>query len=91
MILVPCPWCGDRNSQEFRYVGQSSPRPDPATTTPEEWRHYLYLEENPAGWMTETWYHRAGCRRYFVAARHTVTNEFRESRRPAAQLRERSS
>ncbi len=87
MILVACPWCGDRNSMEFRAVGESKKRPDPATATPAEWRHYLYNKSNPAGWVTETWYHRAGCRRYFAMERHTVTNEIRETRRPAAQLR----
>ncbi len=87
MILVSCPWCGPRNSSEFRYVGESKGRPDPNAATPEEWRRYLYVKSNPADWATETWYHRAGCRRFFAVERHTVTNEIRETRRPAAQLR----
>ena len=87
MILIPCPHCGERNASEFRYVGESKKRPDPVAANQEEWRAYLYLKNNPAGWATETWYHRAGCRRFFAAERHTVTNEIRETRRPAAQLR----
>ena len=87
MIIVNCPYCGDRNVTEFRCVGESKKRPDPITTDKETWRAYLYLKDNPAGWVTETWYHRAGCRRYFAAERHTVTNEIRETRRPDAQLR----
>jgi heterotetrameric sarcosine oxidase delta subunit len=89
MILIACPWCGARNSAEFRYVGESRPRPDVTNATPEEWRRYLYLRSNPAGWTTETWFHRAGCRRYFTAERHTVTNEIRVTRRPSRQLEER--
>ena len=81
MILLPCPYCGPRNSSEFRYVGESKPRPDPVTTTEEAWRDYLYNHSNPAGWVTEQWYHRAGCRKYFVAERHTVSNEVRSTRR----------
>jgi heterotetrameric sarcosine oxidase delta subunit len=87
MILVPCPWCGPRNAEELRFVGDARARPDPATVTPEEWRAYLYLRPNEAGWVTETWYHRSGCQRYFVVERHRVTNEIRASRPPAAQAR----
>ena len=79
MILVPCPHCGPRNVSEFRHVGESTARPDPDSATPEQWRDYLYLRRNPAGWTIETWYHRAGCRAYFGAERHTVTNQFRRS------------
>jgi sarcosine oxidase subunit delta len=87
LILVPCPWCGRRNSQEFRYVGEAKARPDPASTTPDEWRAYLYLKANPADWVIETWFHRSGCRRYLSVERHTVTNVIRSSDKPAAQRR----
>ena len=85
MILLPCPYCGQRNVAEFRYVGEVSTRPDPNETGIEEWRAYLYTRNNPAGWTTETWFHRAGCRQHLVAERHTITNEVRTSRLPAAQ------
>jgi heterotetrameric sarcosine oxidase delta subunit len=87
MLSVPCPWCGPRNADEFRFVGDVRSRPDPTSASPETWRAYLYLERNEAGWTTETWYHRAGCRRYFVAERHRTSNEFRGSRPPSAQAR----
>jgi len=79
VILIPCPHCGPRNSDEFVWAGERARRPDPAATTmtPAEWRAYLYERVNPAGWTTETWYHRFGCRRYLVVERHTVTNEIR--------------
>jgi sarcosine oxidase subunit delta len=86
MITVPCPWCGPRNSTDLRYVGEARPRPAPSSTTPEEWRSYLYLRDNPAGWTTETWYCRSGCRRFFVVERHTVTNEIKGARPPRRQL-----
>lgn len=75
MIQLPCPWCGPRNVTEFRHVGESTPRPDPAATTPQEWRCYLYTRRNPRGRVLETWYHGAGCRRYFRLERDTVSNE----------------
>jgi heterotetrameric sarcosine oxidase delta subunit len=77
MLLVPCPHCGPRNASDLRHVGECHARPDPSTATPEEWRAYLYLHENPAGWTRETWYCRAGCRSYFVLERNAATNEFR--------------
>jgi sarcosine oxidase, subunit delta len=86
VILLPCPFCGPRNASEFRYVGELSERPDPKATSTEDWRTYLYVRNNPAGWTTETWFHSAGCRQHFVAERHTVTNEVRSTRLPAVQL-----
>ncbi len=80
MILLPCPWCGARDSEEFGYVGELSARPDPRSTTSEQWRTYLYLRANPAGWTTERWYHRMGCRRFLTVERDTTTNEVRTVR-----------
>lgn len=79
-MLLPCPYCGPRNVSEFHYAGELSERPDPNATGIGEWRAYLYLRNNPAGWTIETWYHRAGCRQHFVVERHTVTNEVRASK-----------
>lgn len=84
MILLPCSWCGPRDASEFGYDGESIARPDPSDATPRQWRAYLYLRSNPHGWITETWYHRTGCRRFLIVERHTGTNEIR-SVRPAGQ------
>ena len=89
MILLPCPYCGSRNVSAFRYVGELSTRPNPNETAIEEWRAFMYMRANPADWTTETWFHRAGCRQHLVVERHTVTNEVRTSRLPAAQLSNR--
>ncbi len=78
MIRIPCPHCGPRNSNEFTYVGEGGPRPTVSPgDEPTEWRRYLYEKRNPAGWTTEQWFHASGCRKYFRAVRHTVTNEVR--------------
>lgn len=77
MILIPCPNCGPRNSSEFRHTGDSAPRPDPSTASPQEWRSYLYDKPNPPGWTAETWYHAMGCRRFIAIERHRTTNETR--------------
>jgi heterotetrameric sarcosine oxidase delta subunit len=74
MMLLECPWCGPRNADEFAHVGEAPNRPDPATASAEQWRGYLYLSANPAGWVHEWWLHRGGCRRYLAATRDTLTN-----------------
>jgi sarcosine oxidase delta subunit len=35
------------------------------------------MRRNVAGWSKETWFHRAGCGRYFLLERHTISNQFR--------------
>lgn len=80
MIQIPCPYCGPRNSSEFAHIGEKHDRPDVATTTPQEWRAYLYVHDNPLGWVTEVWLHRSGCRRYLEVVRHTGTNEVRSAK-----------
>jgi heterotetrameric sarcosine oxidase delta subunit len=77
MFRIPCPHCGLRDAAEFRHHGEMRTRPDPLTVTPQEWRAYLYEQRNVADWIRETWYHRAGCRRFVHVERHTVTNETR--------------
>lgn len=86
MILLTCPWCGPRNVSEFAYGGSLIARPDPADATPREWRDYLYLRDNTRGWVTERWYHRAGCRQFFVVERDTVTDEMRGPRTGTVNL-----
>jgi heterotetrameric sarcosine oxidase delta subunit len=83
MFLLPCPHCGPRDAAEFGYVDERLARPDPNRATPQEWRRYLYLRNNPAGWTSELWLHRAGCGRYLTVERHTGTGAVRAVR-PAA-------
>jgi heterotetrameric sarcosine oxidase delta subunit len=76
MIQINCPNCGPRNSQEFRYGGEYNPRPtQPIDASEGEWTNYLFLQENKLGVQKEWWYHRAGCGLWFLAERHTKTNQ----------------
>jgi heterotetrameric sarcosine oxidase delta subunit len=77
LILITCPNCGARNVSEFRYVGESIVRPEPNAATPQQWRAYLYERSNTAGWITENWFHRAGCGRFLQIERDTISNEVR--------------
>jgi heterotetrameric sarcosine oxidase delta subunit len=73
-FLLPCPECGPRDVYEFRWGGEQSQRP-PAGASREAWMEYLYARSNVAGVQQEWWYHRMGCRRWFLAVRDTRTNE----------------
>jgi sarcosine oxidase subunit delta len=78
VLVILCPNCGPRNSDEFTFQGEVRPRPDPNDTEPGEWRRYLYMRDNVAGWASERWFHVSGCRRFLMLERHTVTNEIRD-------------
>lgn len=76
MLLLTCPNCGARNASEFRYGGEVNPRPkNPAEVAEDDWTEYIYMRKNKMGFQTEWWYHRAGCQLWFLAERHTRTNE----------------
>jgi sarcosine oxidase subunit delta len=61
---------------DFRYGGEIVARPDAASSpTRRELNTYNYFRRNTAGVQREWWYHRSGCRSWFVAERDTRTNE----------------
>ena len=79
MLLIRCPHCGARNSNEFTFNGEIVPRPDPSSDAA-EWRRYLYMKVNGDGWQTERWFHVSGCRRFLEIERNLDTNEIRSIR-----------
>lgn len=77
MLVILCPHCGPRNSEEFTYQGERLPRPDVQGADAAEWRRYLYMKTNQDGWVTERWFHGLGCRRFLMVERHMVSNEIK--------------
>jgi len=82
-FLIPCPECGPREALEFSYGGETTPRAGPGSSD-RELARYLFFRENANGWQTEWWVHQSGCRRWFLAERHTMTNEIRAAYLPGA-------
>jgi sarcosine oxidase, subunit delta len=84
MLLLPCPWCGPRPENEFRYGGQAGlKRPvDPAAVDDGNWAAYLWVRDNPKGRHTERWRHLHGCGRFFNVVRDTVTDRIISGARP---------
>jgi sarcosine oxidase subunit delta len=78
VLLIQCPYCGERPEPEFVYGGQAHiARPaQPSATSAEEWTRFLYLRTNPRGVHAERWRHTHGCGRFFNALRETTTDRF---------------
>jgi sarcosine oxidase subunit delta len=68
-FLLDCPYCGRRPVTEFGYGGETGEGAAEESLAAE-----LYLRDNVAGVQRESWFHRFGCERWFVAERDTRTN-----------------
>ena len=77
MLLIKCPWCGERAETEFSYGGEAAiKRPlDPETLDDKQWADYLFMRKNTRGLFLEQWNHSLGCRQWFLVERNTVTYE----------------
>lgn len=77
MLLIKCPWCGERDEHEFSYGGEAHiARPkNPEKLSDVAWTDYLFMRKNPKGPHLERWVHTQGCRRWFNVERDTVTHE----------------
>ena len=96
-MLIHCPFCGARPSEEFAVLGDAAPkRPeapgDDTGSDLEAWYDYVYLRDNPRGVHREFWQHVGGCRAWLVVERDTATHEVRsvELARKATAGREAS-
>ena len=78
MLLIRCPYCGERPESEFRHGGDAHiARPtNMADITDEEFQEFFFLRDNPKGLIFERWRHIHGCGRFFNAARDTVSDKF---------------
>ncbi len=84
-MRIPCPYCGERGSAEFTYLGDASPvrprdtRPPGAdeardAAAARAFHDYVYLRANPAGALREWWQHTGGCRAWLAVERDVSTH-----------------
>ncbi|MFZ0091620.1 MAG: sarcosine oxidase subunit delta [Solirubrobacteraceae bacterium] len=73
-FLLECPNCGVREVTDFGYGGEVSDRPASRPSF-RELNTYNYFRRNVAGVQREWWFHRSGCRAWFIAERDTTTND----------------
>ena len=77
MLLIRCPYCGERPETEFHYGGEAHiARPeDPSALDDEAWADFLFMRGNAKGGFRERWCHSAGCRKWFNVVRDTHTHQ----------------
>ncbi|HET9388122.1 MAG TPA: sarcosine oxidase subunit delta [Steroidobacteraceae bacterium] len=78
MLLITCPYCGERPELEFAHGGEAHvqrPR-NPAQVDDQEWANFLYMRNNTKGVYAERWRHAHGCGKFFNALRDTTTDRF---------------
>ena len=77
MLLIKCPYCGERDQSEFTNGGEAHvTRPkNPEQVTDREWAEYVFIRSNPKGIYYERWVHTHGCKKWFNAVRNTSTDE----------------
>ena len=72
-FVLTCPWCGPREVTDFAYGGEIREAAPGGEDRREVFGH-AYLRRNVAGEQTEWWFHRSGCRAWFLARRDTRDN-----------------
>ncbi|WP_339106942.1 sarcosine oxidase subunit delta [Thioclava sp. GXIMD4216] len=76
MLILQCPCCGIKAEEtELHYGGEAHLTRFGPGSSDAEFETYLFTRKNPKGVHFERWRHSAGCGKWFLAARCTVTLE----------------
>jgi heterotetrameric sarcosine oxidase delta subunit len=82
-MRIPCPFCGERDSREFTYLGDANGGRssfEPSETNAYEGAYEsVYVRDNPAGVHQELWHHAFGCRSWLRVKRDTRSHEIFEA------------
>lgn len=82
MKVLTCPLNGPRNISEFVYGGEVREMPDPQSCSDREWAEYVFYHDNAIGIVREWWLHAASGY-WFIAERHTASDEVLRSYDPS--------
>ena len=74
MLWIPCPTCGARPVEEYRFGGELPSVPERIVDADDRDVDYVWFYDNPDGLATERWFHIAGCRRWLTVRRDTHTD-----------------
>jgi len=71
MLWIPCPTCGARPVEEYRFGGELPSVPERIVDADDRDVDYVWFYDNADGLTTERWFHIAGCRRWLTLRRDT--------------------
>lgn len=75
MLQIPCPYCGVRDEEEFRFGGELHIVRPGLAATEVEWSDYVFNRANVRGAHDERWWHVYGCERWIGVVRDTLTHQ----------------
>ncbi|MBL8336157.1 MAG: sarcosine oxidase subunit delta [Rhodoferax sp.] len=76
MLRIHCPYCGERDHEEFSYFGDATKAyPELGAEHQQAWVEAVFMRDNPKGEHVEFWQHTLACRRWLAVRRHTVTHD----------------
>jgi len=76
MLTLECPYCGVKADEtELSPGGEAHLKRVGPDGSDAQFEGYLFDRANPKGVHFERWRHAAGCGKWFLAARNTVTLE----------------
>ena len=73
-MRIDCPHGGARDQGEFTVLGDAAPKRPETGGSAKAFYEYVYLRDNPAGELTELWYHAGGCRAWLRVTRDVRTH-----------------
>ncbi len=74
-MRIHCPFCGERDSSEFTYLGDASRSRPQGEAGARAFFEAVYIRDNPSGRHQDLWYHGLGCRSWLRVTRDTRTHE----------------
>ncbi len=88
MKIMNCPLNGPRNISEFVYGGEVRQMPDHNNCSDIDWADYVFYSDNRIGVITEWWLHAASGY-WFIAERHTASDEVLRTYDPSTIFNQR--
>ncbi|PML78725.1 sarcosine oxidase subunit delta [Enterovibrio norvegicus] len=88
MKIMPCPLNGPRNISEFVYGGEVKAMPDHKNCSDKAWAEYVFYSDNTIKIVKEWWFHSASGY-WFIAERHTASDEIIRTYDPSEIYKER--
>jgi len=76
MLLINCPYCGERDQSEFSYGGRIRNYPAlDSSASIETWHRAIHLHDSSQTPIGEYWHHECGCEQWIEINRDVDSHE----------------